>query len=114
MAARRSRRILALVSLAALVSVGLAAPAAAAVGVAKVEFSGGRLRIEGSAVANRPITVDGVQMATSDGSGQFRIDRSGFTAPADCTVDVNDGSATATNVRLPGCTVTAAALSAMH
>jgi len=113
MAARRSRRILALVSLAALVSVGLAAPAAAAVGVAKVEFSGGRLRIEGSAVANRPITVDGVQMATSDGSGQFRIDRSGFTAPADCTVDVNDGSATATNVRLPGCTVTAAALSAI-
>ena len=113
MAARRSRRILALVSLAALVSVGLAAPAAAAVGVAKVEFSGGRLRIEGSAFANRPITVDGVQMATSDGSGQFRIDRSGFTAPADCTVDVNDGSATATNVRLPGCTVTAAALSAI-
>ena len=113
MAARRSRRILALVSLAALVSVGLAAPAAAAVSVAKVEFSGGRLRIEGSAFANRPITVDGVQMATSDGSGQFRIDRSGFTAPADCTVDVNDGSATATNVRLPGCTVTAAALSAI-
>jgi hypothetical protein len=113
MADRRSRLILALVSLAAVMSVGLAAPAAAAVSVAKVEFSGGRLRIEGAAVANRPITVDGVQMATSDGAGQFRIDRSGFTAPADCTVDVNDGSAAATNVRLPGCTVTAAALSAV-
>ena len=113
MAGRRSRLALALVSLAAVMLVGLAAPAQAAVNVTKVEFSGGRLRIEGTAIANRPITVDGVQMATSDGSGQFKIDRSGFTAPADCTVDVNDGSATATNVTLPGCTVTAAALSSV-
>lgn len=54
---------------------------------------------------NRTITVDGVAMAASDGSGQFRIERSGFSAPADCTVDVNDGSATATPARLSGCTV---------
>jgi hypothetical protein len=49
--------------------------------------------------------VDGVAMGTSDGSGRFRIERSGFTAPADCTVDVNDGSATAATARLSGCTV---------
>ena len=113
MSGRRIRLALALVTLAAVMSVSLAGPAQAAVNVTKVEFSGGRLRIEGSAIANRPITVDGVQMATSDGSGQFKIDRSGFTAPADCNVDVNDGSATATNVALPGCTVTAAALSSV-
>jgi hypothetical protein len=113
MSGRRSRLALALVSLAAVMAVGLAEPASAAVNVTRVEFSGGRLRIEGSAIANRPITVDGVQMTTSDGSGQFKIDRSGFTAPADCNVDVNDGSATATNVTLPGCTVTAAALSSV-
>ncbi|HET6667673.1 MAG TPA: putative Ig domain-containing protein [Intrasporangium sp.] len=113
MSGRRSRLALALVSFTAVLLVGLAETAHAAVNVTRVEFSDGRLRIEGSAVANRPITVDGVQMATSDGSGQFKIDRSGFTAPADCNVDVNDGSATATNVALPGCTVTAAALSSV-
>jgi hypothetical protein len=113
MTGRRSRLALALVTLAAVMLVGLAETAHAAVNVTKVEFSGGRLRIEGSAIANRPITVDGVQMATSDGSGQFKIDRSGFTPPADCNVDVNDASATGTNVALPGCTVTAAALSAV-
>ena len=113
MSGRRSRLALAFVSLVAVMLVGLAETAHAAVNVTKVEFSGGRLKIEGSAIANRAITVDGVQMATSDGSGQFKIDRSGFTAPADCNVDVNDGSPTATNVTLPGCTVTAAALSSV-
>jgi hypothetical protein len=44
-------------------------------------------------------------MGTSDGSGRFRIERSGFAASADCTVDVNDGSATAATARLSGCTV---------
>jgi hypothetical protein len=104
---------MALVSLVAAMLVGLADTAHAAVNVTKVEFSAGRLKIEGSAIANRSITVDGVQMATSDGSGSFKIDRSGFTPPADCTVDANDGSATATNVALPGCTATAAALSSI-
>ncbi|MDQ0676607.1 hypothetical protein QFZ36_004233 [Pseudarthrobacter siccitolerans] len=78
----------------------------AAVTISKADSTGGRLRIEGNAIANRPITVDGVQMATSDGAGRFKVDRSGFTAPADCTVDVNDGSAAATSARLTGCTVT--------
>jgi hypothetical protein len=76
-----------------------------AVSVSRAELSGGNLRIEGTAVSNRTITVDGVAMGTSDGSGRFKIERSGFTAPADCTVDVNDGSATARTATLSGCRV---------
>jgi hypothetical protein len=77
----------------------------ATVSISRAEVKGTQLRIEGTAAANRTITVDGVAMGTSDGSGRFKIERSGFTAPADCTVDVNDGSATATSARLSGCTV---------
>jgi hypothetical protein len=77
----------------------------AAVSVSRAELSGDRLRIEGTAAPNRTITVDGVAMGSSDGGGQFRIERTGFTPPADCTVDVNDGSATAATARLSGCTV---------
>ena len=79
----------------------------AAVSISKADIVSGRLRVEGNATANRAITVDGVQMATSDGGGRFKIDRAGFAAPADCTIDVNDGSATAASARLSGCTVTA-------
>jgi hypothetical protein len=82
----------------------LSSAAQAAVSISRAEISGTQLRIEGQANANRTITVDGVDMGTSDGSGRFRIERSGFTAPADCTVDVNDGSATAATARLSGCT----------
>ena len=113
MAGRRSRLALALVSFTAVMSAALAGTAHAAVSVSRAEVSGDRLRIEGSATASRPITVDGVQMGTSDSSGAFKIERSGFTPPADCTVDVNDGSATPTNARLSGCTVTVAALSSV-
>jgi hypothetical protein len=83
----------------------VASVAQAAVSISRAELNGTQLRIEGQASPNHTITVDGVAMATSDGSGKFRIDRSGFTAPADCTVDVNDGSATAASARLSGCTV---------
>lgn len=85
----------------------LAAPTAqAAVSISRAELSGTQLRIEGQACANSTITDDGVAMGTSDGGGKVRIERSGFTAPGDCTVDVNDGSATAAVARLSGCTVT--------
>ena len=103
---RRTWLVLALVALTALVSASLVEAAHATVSVSRAEVSGDRLRIEGRATASRPITVDGVQMGTSSSSGEFRIERSGYTRPADCTVDVNDGSATPTNVRLSGCTVT--------
>jgi trimeric autotransporter adhesin len=108
-----SRVGLVLVALTAALSVALAGTAQAAVTISRAEVSGDRLRIEGSATASRPITVDGVQMATTSSSGTFKIDRSGYTPPADCTVDVNDGSAAPVNVRLSGCTVTAPALSAL-
>ncbi len=104
----RSRPAKTVLILTAAILLVLAMPGVsyAAVSVSRAEVSGDRLRIEGTALANRTITVDGVAMATSDGSGRFKIERSGFTAPADCTVDVNDGSVTPTNVRLTGCTVT--------
>lgn len=77
----------------------------ATVSVSRADLSGDRLRIEGIAAANRTITVDGVAMGSSDGGGRFRIERTGFTPPPDCTVDVNDGSATATTAELEGCTL---------
>src|SRR5215210_3537195 len=97
---------LALVGVIVLIGVLVAASIAqAAVSISRAEFSGTQLRIEGQASPNRTITVDGVAMGTSDASGRFRIERSGFTAPADCTVDVDDGSASPTSARLSGCTV---------
>jgi hypothetical protein len=97
---------LALVVLMALVgAVVVAATASAVVRVTRAELNGTQLRLEGTAVANRSITVDGVVMGTSDGAGNFKIQRDPFAKPADCTVDVNDGSATATSATLSGCTV---------
>jgi hypothetical protein len=87
-------------------------PASATAVVSKAEFGSGTLKLEGSAIWNRPITVDGAVMATSDGGGTFKIAKSGYTPPADCTVDVNDGSARVTTVFLKGCTVTATTTSA--
>jgi hypothetical protein len=46
-------------------------------------------------------------MGTSDGAGRFRIEWPGFMAPADCTVAVNDGSATAATAALSGYRVSA-------
>ncbi|WP_458116492.1 fibronectin type III domain-containing protein [Arthrobacter sp. D2-10] len=81
-------------------------PAAAAVSVDRAEIDGSNLRIEGTALASRDISVDNVVMGRSDGSGEFRIEREGYTAPADCTVDLRDGSATVTTRTLSGCPVT--------
>ena len=97
---------LAVVGVLVLIATLFAASAAqAAVSISRAELGGTQLRLAGQAAANRTITVDGVAMGTSDGSGRFRIERSGFGAPADCTVDVNDGSATAATARLSVCTV---------
>ena len=83
----------------------VAAPASAAVSVSRAEVSGSDLRIEGTAIASRDITVDGVVMGRSATDGRFRIERSGYTPPGDCTVDVNDGSATPRTATLSGCSV---------
>lgn len=100
-----SRRQLALVILGLSAALG-AGPAFATVAVARAELDGSKLRIEGTATPSRDITVDGVLMGQSDSAGQFRVQREPYAPPADCTVDVNDGSAAATVVRLSGCTVT--------
>jgi hypothetical protein len=92
-----------LVSLTLFVCLVAAQSAQAAVSVSRASVSAGSLRLEGTATANRDITVDGVVMGRSDGSGKFKIQRSGFTSPADCTVDVNDGSATPKVATLSGC-----------
>jgi hypothetical protein len=80
--------------------------AGATVSVTRAELNGTQQRIEGQAIANRTITVDGVAMGASNGVGNFRIQRDPFPKPDDCTVDVNDGSATPTSARLQACTVT--------
>src|SRR4051812_646256 len=92
---RTPRRALEVVVVVAVVVLSLlltAESAAAAVAVSRAEVIGTTLRLEGTAAASRDITVDGVLMGRSDSGGRFRIDRTGYTAPADCTVDVNDGS----------------------
>jgi hypothetical protein len=76
-----------------------------AVTVSRSEMIGGHLRIEGTALPLRAITVDGVTMGTSAGDGRFRVERAGYVTPSDCTVVVNDGSATPVTTRLSGCTV---------
>ena len=77
-----------------------------AVSIGRADLSGGILRIEGTALPNRTITVNDVEMGTSGGDGRFQVERLGFAAPGDCTVEVNDGSARPASVRLAGCTVT--------
>lgn len=104
MTARAARRGL-LVALILTVVAVAAAAAEAAVSISRAEMNGSRLRVEGGALANRAITIDGVAMGTSDGSGNFRIERDGFTPPADCTIDVDDGSGTPAVATLSGCTV---------
>lgn len=99
------RLVLAFV-VAAMVVLAMPGVSHAVVSVARAEVSGDRLRVEGSAAPSRTITVDGVAMGSSGADGRFRIERTGFTPPADCTVAVNDGSATATTARLAGCTET--------
>lgn len=84
----------------------VATPATAAVSVSRAEIDGSALRIEGTAIAARDITVDNVVMGRSDASGKFRIERDPYSAPTDCTVDLNDGSSTVTTTTLSGCTVT--------
>jgi hypothetical protein len=100
------RRFVALLALVVLSTLVWAGEARAAVSVSRAEVSGDRLRIEGQAAPGRTLTVDGVAMGTSSSSGSFRIERTGYRAPGDCTVDVDDGTGPVT-ARLSGCTVTA-------
>lgn len=102
----RRRRPAVIAALVLVSTLLVATPASAAVSVSRAEVSGSALRLEGTATASRDITVDGVMMGRSDAGGRFRIDRTPYSRPADCTVDVNDGSATPRVATLSGCTVT--------
>lgn len=104
-AARRRWRVAAVGALVLIAAASAASTAAATVSISRAELNGTRLRIEGTATPNATITVDGVAMGTSDATGAFRIERDPFAKPADCIVDVNDGSASPTPARLSGCTV---------
>lgn len=102
----RKKLSIAAILLGALVpGMTVATPAVAAVSVSRAEVDGSALRIEGTAIASRDISVDNVVMGRSDSSGKFRIERDPYTAPADCTVDLRDGSTTVTTRTLSGCTV---------
>ena len=89
---------------AAAVAALFAAAAHASVQITKAEMNSTQLRLEGTAVPNATITVDGVAMGSSDANGNFKIQQDPYTPPASCIVQVNDGSATATSVTLAGCT----------
>jgi hypothetical protein len=85
-----------------------AGTARAAVRITKAEMNSTQLRLEGTANPNATITVDGVALGTSDGKGDFKIEKDPYTPPLDCVVGVNDGSAAPTTVTLAGCTPTSA------
>jgi hypothetical protein len=91
--------------LLALVGLLAASSALADVQITRAELNGTGVRIEGTAIANRTITVNGVAMGTSDSAGNFRLESNSFAKPADCKVSVNDGSPTPATATLSGCTV---------
>jgi hypothetical protein len=95
--------------LTALVVIGAAAAAfagtaRASVRITRAEMNSTQLRLEGTAQPNTTISVNGVAMGASDANGNFKIEKSPYTPPLNCVVQVNDGSASATNVTLAGCT----------
>jgi hypothetical protein len=80
------------------------AAAQATARITKAEMNATQLRVEGTANPNAVITINGVAMGTSDANGNFKIEKDPYTPPADCVVQVNDGSPTATKATLAGCT----------
>jgi hypothetical protein len=101
----RGQTRVALLGLLALVGLLAASSALADVQITRAELNGTGVRIEGTAIASRTITVNGVAMGTSDSAGNFRVESNSFAKPADCKVSVNDGSATPATATLSGCTV---------
>jgi hypothetical protein len=90
---------------ATVIAVAFPAAARASVRITRAEMNSTQLRLEGTAKPNATITVNGAAMGTSDANGNFKIQKDPYTPPADCVVEVNDGSASATSVTLAGCSV---------
>lgn len=100
---RRSTRYGLALGLSLLATAAAAPVSSAAVSVSRAAVSNGTLRLDGRATPNRSITVDGVRMGASSRSGAVRITRRAYVSPLDCTIDVNDGSATPAVATLSGC-----------
>jgi hypothetical protein len=102
---RRTRLLVSATAVGLLLAAALAASALAAVSITRAELSGPKLRVEGrGATPNTTVTVNaGQASATSDGAGNFRIERSDFAAPADWRIVVSDGTSSA-SATLSGCT----------
>jgi hypothetical protein len=98
------RRACILTGLVVLASLAFTQVAQAATTITRAELKGTQVRIEGSGVVpNATLVVNGGALTgTADAAGNFRIERSGFAAPADCKVTVSDGSTSAT-ATLSGC-----------
>jgi hypothetical protein len=107
---KRVRRLIPAAALALFLIAFLAPPALATVSISRAELEGSRLRVEGrGATPNTKVSVNGGQAsATSDSSGNYRIENSSFPKPSDCRVVVSDGTSSAT-ATLSGCTPTAPA-----
>lgn len=93
-------------ALIVIAAAAFAATARASVRITKAELNSTQLRLEGTALPNAVITVNGVALGSSDANGNFKIEKDPYTPPAGCSVQVNDGSASATSVTLAGCTAT--------
>jgi hypothetical protein len=105
-AARMRRRFAcagAVGALALVAAVGVASSALADVRVVRADLSGTQLRLEGTALPNRTITVNDVALGTSNGAGAFKVQSSTFDHGTSCLIQANDGSATSTPVSLTGC-----------
>lgn len=103
-----SRKAVPLVLLS-LVLLLVAAPSAlAAPTVSRAELRSGQLRVEGRALANSAVTAasptagESSVTGSADGSGNFRIEASGFRSST-CRVNVSDPTGT-TSATLSGCT----------
>jgi ASPM-SPD-2-Hydin domain-containing protein len=98
---------------AAFVAFGVVAVSAqAAIGLTRAELNGTQLRVEGrGALPNHAVTVSpGSVVGSSDSSGAFRIEASGYSSPT-CRVTVSDG-ATSVSTSLSGCTPSTSTTSA--
>lgn len=102
---KRVGKAVSLASLVILTSLGFPQVAQAATTISTAELKGSTVTIIGSgATPNARILVNrGWLSARSDAKGDFAIESSTFTVPANCRVTVSDGSTSATT-RLSGCT----------
>lgn len=82
----------------------LPTPGLAEVRVSRAELKGSDLHVEGDAVPNARIFIDGVERGRADDRGRFKITVAFFSSPR-CRIKVDDGTG-AVEATLSGCTPT--------